>query len=181
MYTHFAVTILAAVGLMSISCARIQRAAPIFLSDADIMWIMNTADTSDIERGRLAETQGTHPKVQAFGRRMVADHQTLLKYSTMISRRFSIKPVAPALGVEITERHEETMRNLDGKSGMSFDRAYIDSEIAIHRRLVDLVGNAARTVNHVALKEHLRLAKPLLQSHLEEARSIKRDLVAQAD
>ena len=40
----------------------IERAAPIFLPDADIMCIMNAAETNDIERGRLAEVRGPIPE-----------------------------------------------------------------------------------------------------------------------
>jgi predicted outer membrane protein len=56
---------------------------------------VNAADTNDIERGRMAEARGVDPRVQGFGRNMVADHRTLLKENTTLSQQFNIKPVAP--------------------------------------------------------------------------------------
>ncbi len=172
-------TVLAVVDLTTASCATIQRAAPIVLSDADIVWIMNTADTNHIERGRMAEARGASSAVQEFGGSMIAGHRTLLKERATLSHRFTIRPVAPALGVQLAEKHEEAMKTMNEKTGADFDRTYLDYEIEMHSRLVDLVGKAARTVNHVALKAHLRQTKPLLQKHLDRARSVRRDLLAQ--
>jgi putative membrane protein len=181
MYRYLSIFVMAAAELSLASCATVQRTAPIVLSDGDIVWIMNAADTNNIERGRLAEARSGNPKVQGFGRTMIADHRTLLKDSVTLSQRFSIKPVAPALGVELMEKHEAAVKFLEEKSGTTFDRAYLDYEIEMHTRLVDLAGKAARTVNHVALKAYLRQAKPQLQNHLETARTIRQNLVAQTN
>jgi predicted outer membrane protein len=77
------------------------------------------------------------------------------------------------------EKHQAAMKVMKEKSGANFDRAYINYEIEMHTRLVALVDKAARTTNHVALKAHLHQAKPRLQNHLEAARNIRHDLVAQ--
>ena len=181
MYRSLLLTVWAATTLSTASCATIERAAPIVLSDADIVWIMNLADTNNIERGRMAEARSLNPTVQGFGRTMIADHRTLLKESTTLSHRFNIKPVAPALRVQLMEKHQAAVKLMEEKSGTTFDRAYLEHEIDMHTRLVDLAGKAARTVNHVALKAYLHQAQPLLQNHLNTARIIRRDLAAQTD
>ena len=89
---HYAVTItLLAAGFLGTSCATAERAAPIFLSDANIVSIMNSSDRSNIEGGRLAEEHGTSPEVQAFGRQMVADHTVMLDKNKILSERFTIE------------------------------------------------------------------------------------------
>jgi putative membrane protein len=179
MFVAIAAVIVAA--LMAASCATAERAAPIFLSDANIVSIMNSADRSNIEGGRLAEKHGTGPEVQAFGRQMITDHSAMLEKNKRLSERFTIEPLSSALNKEVIENHAAALDALKRKSGKEFDRTYINHEIERHERLSKLVDKAATTTNHVALKELLRQAEPTLQQHLESARRIKQLLVAQPD
>jgi putative membrane protein len=179
---HFlAMTAAAAIGLMGSSCAMMQKAAPGTLSDANMISVMNTADRADIEGGHLAQSKGTNPKVQAYGRQMVDDHSASLNQSKQLSQRLNIAPVAPALAEKLMTDHDETMQSLRSKTGSDFDRSYIEHEIEMHEQLIKLVDNAAGSADNAAVKQHLLRAKPKLQSHLESARGIKRMLVAQTN
>lgn len=82
--------------LLATSCATAERAAPIFLSDANIVSIMNTADRRNIEGGRLAQQHSANPEVQAFARQLVADHSAMLEKNKRLSERFTIEP--PVVG-----------------------------------------------------------------------------------
>lgn len=179
MYQCASIVALIAASLLSTACAKVERAAPIFLSDANILSIMNTADRSDIEGGRLAETRAVDPQVRDFGRRMVADHSAMLEENKQLSHRFDIEPLSSAVNKQVIEQHGEALDTLLNKTGAEFDRAYIDQEIERHERLVALVGKATTSASHVALKEHLRQVEPMLQDHLEAARNIKIMLAAQ--
>jgi putative membrane protein len=175
------VLLLAATGLLSASCAMIQRTAPVLLSDDKLLSIMNTANRSDIEGGRLAEERGEYPQVRDFGHNMVADHSVMLTDTKRLAHRLNVEPLSSALNKKLIERHQAALDRLSMKSGREFDRAYLDHEIQTHEHLISLVDKAAYAADHVALKELLRQAKPALQAHLDSARAIRTLLAVQPD
>lgn len=179
MYRYVFLMTMMIAGFLNMSCAMVERAAPGTLSDANMVSIMNTADRSDIEGGHLAEMKASNAKAKAYGHQMVADHSAMLQETKQLSRRLKLTPVSPALGEQLMEEHDESMQTLRNKSGPDFDRGYIDHEITMHEQLIKLVDSASGSADNPALKQLLLQAKSKLQSHLEAARGIKRQLVAQ--
>jgi predicted outer membrane protein len=98
----------------------VERTAPIFLSDANIISIMNTADRSDIEKGRLAETRATNPHVQAFGRQMIEDHVAMLDENKQLSHRFDIEPLSSALNKQVIENQGHALDRAVESVGKGF-------------------------------------------------------------
>ena len=148
------------------------------LSDANIIALLAVANQSDIEGGQLAETKADSREVRSYGTRMISDHGSMLREGNQLAKQLMINPVQPALGQQLLSEHEKSMESLKRKSGEQFDRAYIDHEIQMHQKVIELVEKATKDADNPRLRTLLEQSRPALQDHLEQAQNVKRSLVA---
>jgi len=148
------------------------------LSDANIVALLAIANKGDIEGGQLAETKASSREVRSYGTRMISDHGSMLRQGTQLSKELMINPVQPAQGQQMQSEHEKSMEALKKKSGEQFDRAYIEHEITMHQKVIELVEQATKKADNPQLRMLLEQSSPALQDHLEQAQNVKRSLIA---
>ena len=69
------------------------------------------------------------------------------------------------------------MDNLNSTAkGKDFDKAYIDSEVDAHKKVLDLATQAMAQAQNTELKNLIQKAAPVIQSHLDLAESIQKNL-----
>jgi putative membrane protein len=149
-------------------------------SDADIAHIVVTANTIDIEAGRLAGEKSQNAEVKAFGARMVTDHTAVNEQATQLASRLSLTPTDNGTSQSLKTSADQTMLDLRGKSGADFDRAYIDHEVAYHQQVLDAIDTALiPNAQNAELRALLEQTRPAIASHLEMAKQIQTKLSAQ--
>jgi putative membrane protein len=148
------------------------------LSDANIVSLLAIANKSDIEGGQLAQTKAADPQVRSYGTRMVNDHQAMLDQGQQLSKQLMVNPMEPELGQQLLSDHERSMQLLQGKSGEQFDRAYIDHEIQMHQKIIQLVQQAEGSARAPQLRQLLQQSKPALENHLQQAQQVKQAMMA---
>lgn len=146
-------------------------------TDAQIAAIVVAANSADSTAGQLAETKATDPRVQEFGRRMVADHGAVNQQAMELANRLGLVPEASPTSRMLTEDAQQNMQQLQNLSGAAFDRAYIDHEVALHRQVLEaldqtLIPNASNP----ELKDLLEKGRPIFTGHLEMAEQIQSSL-----
>lgn len=162
-------------GIVLSGCSLAQRMMPgSTLSNAEILALLNTINRSEIDAGQLAKQKASTQEVRSFASRMVREHQMMTQKIDHLAQRLSVQPQKPALASTMENTHQETMDELGTKSGSDFDKAYIEYQVKMHEQAVDLVTDAAHSVENQSLKLHLREARPDLQNHLATAESIER-------
>ena len=163
-------------GILLSGCSLVQRAMPgSTMPNAEILGLLNTINRSEIEAGKLAKQTASTQEVRSFASRMVSEHQMMMQNINQLAQRLSVQPQKPALASTLENTHQETMEELRTKSGSDFDKAYIAYQVQMHEQAVDLVNDAADSVDSPNLKLHLREARPDLQNHLAAAQSIDRE------
>lgn len=163
-------------GILLSGCSLVQRAMPgSTMSNAEILGLLNTINRSEIEAGKLAKQAASRQEVRSFASRMVSEHQMMMQNINQLAQRLSVQPQKPALASTLENTHQETMEELRTKSGSDFDKAYMAYQVKMHEQAVDLVNDAADSVDSPNLKLHLREARPDLQNHLAAAQSIDRE------
>jgi putative membrane protein len=66
------------------------------------------------------------------------------------------------------------LEKLKGLSGKEFDKAYIDGEITLHQKVIDVADNKlVPNVKNEELKALLVKVRPTLESHREHAEKVK--------
>ena len=145
-------------------------------TDANIAALLDEANMADSAAGSLAATKGTSSAVRDFGRRMTRDHHTLRAQGEALAKKLKVTPTPPA-GDNLVTDAQKNMDNLNSTAkGKDFDKAYIDSEVDAHKKVLDLATKAMGQAQSTELKNLIQKAAPVIQSHLDLAESIQKNL-----
>lgn len=146
--------------------------------EAYLLGFLDVANRGDIDGGRLAQTRAQDPKVRDYGKRMVEEHQSLLRKSSDAAARLRLIPTLDSESVTVSMDQKKAMERLRKESGRSFDRAYIQHEIKTHREVLQKLKEAEKSARRPAVKQMLLQTRPVVESHLEAAVSIENALNA---
>jgi len=145
-------------------------------TDANIVALLDEVNAADSTAGALAATKGTAAAVREFGRRMVHDHHELRAKGQALAKKLNVTPAAPSDDPlpAIAENQTNTLNST--AKGKDFDKAYIDSEVDIHKAALELATKAAGQTQTAELKDLIQQAAPVIQGHLDKAEAIQKTL-----
>ncbi|MDR5734086.1 DUF4142 domain-containing protein [Caballeronia sp. LZ025] len=169
--THFALA--AALALTSIA-SRAQGAGP---TDPQIAAIVVTANQVDIDAGKLAGNKAKSKDVKAFAQQMVTDHSGVNKAATDLVKKLDVTPEDSPASQSLKQGGDANIAKLKQLSGGSFDKAYIDHEVAYHQSVLDALDKTLiPSAKNAELKALLVKVRPAFVAHLEHARHVQADL-----
>jgi putative membrane protein len=175
---HYTTVMTFVAGAILSGCSLFQWAMPgTTLSDANVIAIFDAINLSEIDAADLAK-QKASSEVRTFASQMQNEHAAMLQDTRQLAQRINIQPQGPALASTAGTTHLETMEELRKMSGSDFDRAYLQYQIKRHEQAIALIQDTSDSVDDQRLQQHLRKARPHLDSHLSAARSIERNLIA---
>lgn len=149
---------------------------PAAWSDANIVALLDEANAADSTAGALAATKGTATAVRDFGKRMARDHHALRVQGAALAKKLSVTPAAPS-DDPLPAAAEKEMGTLNSTAkGKDFDKAYIDSEVDMHKAVLDIATKAAAQTQTAELKALIQKAAPVIQAHLTLAESIQSNM-----
>jgi putative membrane protein len=102
-------------------------------SDAQIAHIAYTAGQIDVAAGRQALQRSHNPRVLAFARTMIRDHEAVNRQAVALVTRLHVTPAANPTSAALSGHAAATLRRLGALRGAAFDRAYVNNEVAYHR------------------------------------------------
>lgn len=138
------------------------------LDESDRKFIEDAAHggIAEVELGRMAQQRATDPQVKAFGERMVADHgKANLELKRLVASTGVALPTQP------TREQQNHADHLARLSGSQFDFAYMKHMVDDHQKDVAAFDKAARTLADPELKAFATQTLPVLQAHLQQART----------
>lgn len=145
-------------------------------TDANIFALLDEANMGDSAAGALAATKGTSAALRDFGRRMARDHHALRVQGEALAKRMKITPIPPDEDNLVADA-QKNLDNLNATAkGKDFDKAYIDSEVEAHKRVLELVTKAMEEAESTELKNLIQKAAPVIRGHLDLAQSIQKSL-----
>jgi putative membrane protein len=135
---------------------------------------LHAANQSEIEAGRMAEQSASSPEVKAFAKKMVEDHSK--NDEQLVSMAGSRVDLSSNAMQDKQKEASASMKDFQGKTGTSFDQAYMAAMVKDHR-------NDAADVKTLASRAHREGAKDwaaflddtekTMQSHLSDAERIR--------
>ncbi|MFM0049583.1 DUF4142 domain-containing protein [Caballeronia grimmiae] len=168
---HFALA--AALALTSIA-SRAQGAGP---TDPQIAAIVVTANQVDIDAGKLAGDKTKSKDVKAFAQQMVTDHSGVNKAATDLVKKLDVTPEDSPTSQSLQQGGDANIAQLKQLSGGSFDKAYIDHEVAYHESVLDALDKTLiPSAKNAELKALLVKVRPAFVAHLEHARHVQAEL-----
>ncbi len=166
------ITVVTFLFALTASVASAQR-----LNDAQIALIVVTANTIDINAGKLAIKQSTNKEVLEFARQMVTDHTGVNKAATDLVKKLKIKPAQSDNVKNLKGDAAEVEAKLKKLKGPAFDKAYLDNEVTYHQTIIDgLDNNLIPGVRNEELKALLESVRPAFVAHLGHAKALLQGL-----
>jgi putative membrane protein len=146
-------------------------------NDAQIAGIVVTANTVDIDAGKLAEKKSNNKEVKAFAKQMVTDHTGVNKQATALVKKLKVKPEDSDTAKSLKKGGDENLKKLKGLKGKDFDKAYIDNEVTYHQAVIDALDKTLiPSAQNAELKETLVKVRPAFVAHLEHAKQIQQSM-----
>ena len=136
------------------------------LTDPQIANIAYTAGQIDIEAAELALKKTENADVRAFAELMARDHTAVNDQALALVKRLNVTPEDNSTSAALTKQAADTKARLEKLSGVEFDRAYIENEVAYHTT----VNGALKTTlipgaQNAELKALLETGLTLFQEH----------------
>jgi putative membrane protein len=124
----------------------------------------------DLEEGKIATQRSTTRELKDYGKLMLEDQSRMLAELKIIAARKKVK-VASVL----SEKKAAGLADLKNAHGRSFDKKFIKMMILDHKRDVKMLERATRS-NDVDIKLFATKYLPVVQSHLDKIRSLKKKI-----
>ena len=122
---------------------------------------------TEVDLGQLAQQKSTSPKVKDFAEMMVKDHS---KANQKLESLAAAKDVALPKSLDASGAAMKS--KLEGLSGSSFDKAYVESQLKAHEKTVDLLEKEISSGEDPQAKAFAQSVLPTIQHHLEAVRTL---------
>ncbi|HYD40245.1 MAG TPA: DUF4142 domain-containing protein [Anaeromyxobacter sp.] len=142
---------------------------------------LHAANQAELQLGKLAQQSASSPQVKAFGRQMVTDHGQNDRQLTSMAQRLGVSLQGEAFQQKQQEG-QDMMKEVQGKTGREFDRAYTDLMVKDHEkdsREVGELAQQARQAGHSQLATFLSTTEQKMKGHLAHVQGL-RDSMRQA-
>jgi putative membrane protein len=152
-------------------------AAPSGPTDSEIAHIVVTANTIDIDSGKLAKAKSKNKKVKEFADHMIADHTGLKKQTTELATRLGVTPKDNPGSQELMAGANDHTAFLKNQKGKAFDRSYVESEVGFHQSFLNAIDNLlVPSAKNEELKALIIKVRPAIVAHLEHAKKLQASL-----
>ncbi|MGI9512545.1 MAG: DUF4142 domain-containing protein [Anderseniella sp.] len=116
--------------------------SPAELNDLQIAHVAYVADNIDIRYAHLALAISTNPAIHEFARTMIRDHTAVNEQALALLKKLNAQPEDNFLSKQLTANSEKLVDEMSKLRGAEFDKRYAENELAYHKAVNDLVGNA---------------------------------------
>lgn len=136
------------------------------LTDHQIAAIADGANSAEIAQAQLALTKASDPQVRQFATMMI-DHHGEAKEEL---QKLNLSPTESQKSRQMAQKSQETLEQLQQKSGSEFDRAYMQAQLEGHRQVLEAINSdLLPNAKNPELAEYLQKMKPKVESHLRQA------------
>ena len=161
------------IGAMALA-APANAAAP---TDPQIAHIAYTAGNIDIAAGKQALARSHSKAIRSFAEEMVRDHQAVNDQALALVKKLNVTPEANPISAGLEKDADATLSRLAKLSGSSFDRAYIDNEIAYHKAVNGALSSTLiPSAKNGELKSLLETGLTLFREHQAHAEHVAKAL-----
>jgi len=122
---------------------------------------------SEVELGKLVQEKATNPAVKEFGAMMIKDHTKANAEMMEIAKSKNI-----TLPVALDNDEQKIKDKLSAKTGVEFDKAYVDDMVDDHKNDIKEFDDASKNLTDPELKAFAIKTLPTLKMHLAAIQKI---------
>lgn len=177
MKTKLISTLVAILCLAGISIHAQESATEKKPNDAEISKILDETNKGEIELAKLAKSKSKNEEVKKFADHMIKEHTTNNKNSMQLAQKLAIKPESNEKSNEMKQEGEKKLTELKSLQGKEFDKAYMDSQVNMHSKVLsDLDNQLLTSAKNPELKAMLEKTRTAVSQHLDQAKKIQSTL-----
>ena len=148
-----------------------ERSLP---SDAQILQVLASLHSGEIEQALLAQVRAQQPSVRAYATKLSQQHSEAKNRDDRIATNSGTPPEGTSLARLLDARYLHTLNRLKASGPGAFDALYIQAQIAQHEaNLHTLTTQLIPAAAHIDLRSELTETQRTLRSHLDEARTLQ--------
>ena len=159
------------VGVIDSAPAAVAATVAAVLTDENVFALLDTAYAAMIATDRLAQSKSTGA-VNDFATKAVSENAVTRSGIKSTADRLNIAPVLPDR--DVIRDQADAMRDLESKSGVDFNRAYLDRVIQVRKDLMDEIDDALEDGG--VRQESVRKFLSEVRVNLDAARRTAEDL-----
>lgn len=146
-------------------------------TDPQIAGIVVTANSIDVQAGKLAKSRTKNKEVAKFAQQMITDHTAVNKQAGALAKKLHLKPADSDTSKSLKAGAADNIKNLKGLKGAAFDTAYVDHEVAYHQAVLDAIDKVLiPNAQNAELKDLVVKVRPAIAAHLDHAKMVQADL-----
>ncbi len=147
------------------------------LTDPEIASVAVTANQIDVDYGKIALEKSQNEELKKFAQTMIDDHNSIIDQAVALATKLGVTPKDNAVSKSLMDGADKTKMNLESKEGEDFDKAYIDNEVSYHTAVISTIKDVLiPQTQNAELKDLLQSVMPLLEHHLEMAKTAQSNL-----
>ena len=116
--------------------------SPAELNDLEIAHVAYTADNIDIRYAHLALAISSNPKIHAFAKTMIHNHNAVNTQALALLKKLNAQPQDNFLSRQLTEGSIELVEEMSRLRGAAFNKRYAANELAYHQAVNNLIETA---------------------------------------
>jgi putative membrane protein len=149
------------------------------MAEENVFAFLEQVHAADSAVGMLGAQKGSTTEIKDFGRMIVREHIALRRDITSLAQKAGIMPQPPRVP---PDEPPTAMRDniLAGEPGANWDRAYVDYTIVAHNSAIENTARALAATKRPDVKEFIEKSVPILQKHLDKAKSLREKLSPQS-
>jgi putative membrane protein len=147
------------------------------LSDPEVAHVAVTANSIDIDMAKLVPTHTANAAVRRFATTMISDHSAVNAQAGALATKLGVTPKDNAVSQSLLSGATSARASLEALQGATFDRAYMDREVAYHQAVLDAIDKLLiPTTENAELRKLLVDVRPAIATHLEHAKQLRGQL-----
>lgn len=145
------------------------------MDESQVLGLLAHVHASDSALGSMGANLGSTREIKDFGSMISREHHALHRDADNLAEGLRLTPAKPSVVPD--DAPVSFRENLNGSSpGESWDRAYVEYAIAVHEAAMENTARALAATKSPATREYIRKSVPILQKHLDKARSLQKAL-----
>jgi putative membrane protein len=139
-------------------------------SGHDARFIRKAAEgnNAEIQTAQMVLQRTQDPQIRTYAEKLIRDHT---------QANAELQQIAQAKGIDLPaapkRSDERSIRDLEGKSGVGFDRAVVDHWVKDHQKDIKEYRSEANHAKDPQVQQYASSALPVLQDHLNGAEQLR--------
>ncbi|MBX3224315.1 MAG: DUF4142 domain-containing protein [Labilithrix sp.] len=145
------------------------------LSDAQVLGVAIAANDGEVQMAELAMKRASGVDVKQFAAMLKASHKQASKGDKALASKTKIASAESDVSAYLKSDTDKVLSELRGKTGKEFDRAYIDSQVKVHKDVLTAIDNRlVPSAENGEVKAMLGGMRSTVAHHLTKAEEIQK-------